>query len=402
MTKVPKNWRLLALSDCATIERGRFSHRPRNAPEFYGGCIPFVQTGDVSNSGGVITAYSQTLNERGLSISKLFPKGTLLMTIAANIGDVAELGFDSACPDSLVAILPKDGLNSGYLRRYLEFLKARIHYLAPQNAQKNISVEFLEPLPVLLPPLPEQQKIAAILGAWDRAIEKLQTLVKAKTERLGALRQQILTGTRRFPKFNEHSWVTKRVGDLLKSVNHYEKWDDRRTFKLAGVRRNSGGVFFRDELLGAEIKVKVCKKIHSGDFLISRRQITWGGMSIVPPEFHGYDVNDEYEVLTVRDPAAFDMRFFHYLSQTARLKNLAYLASNGVFAERLRLNFDLDAFLHQPIRVPSLKEEQLKIVAVLDSCVREIRLLEAELDALKQQKRGLMQKILTGTIRVKP
>lgn len=268
-------------------------------------------------------------------------------------------------------------------------------------SMKNISKSVFLDLEVPSPPVTEQRKIAAILGAWDRGIEKLQALVTAKVERLRALGHQLLTGTRRFPEFKRQTWVSKRIGDILVPVNRYEKWDDKRVFKLAGVRRNSGGLFFRDELLGSEIKVKTCKKIHSGDFLISRRQITWGGMSIVPPEFHGFDVNDEYEVLQVKDAAQFDMRFFHYLSQTAWLKNLAYLASNGVFAERLRLNFDLDAFLNHSIQIPSAKQEQLKVITLLDTCANEIRLLETELAALKLQKRGLMQKLLTGEVRVK-
>ncbi len=191
MTKArPPGWRAATLAECAAIERGKFAHRPRNAPQFYGGDIPFVQTGDVSNSGGVISSFSQTLNERGLAISKMFPKGTLLMTIAANIGDVAELGFDAACTDSLVAISPKDGLVSGFLRRYLEFIKPRVHYLAPQNAQKNISVEFLEPLMILIPPLSEQTKITSVFSACDKGIHTLEALVAAKSDRLTALRRQ--------------------------------------------------------------------------------------------------------------------------------------------------------------------------------------------------------------------
>lgn len=269
------------------------------------------------------------------------------------------------------------------------------------GAQPNINSAEFASFTIPLPNLPEQRQLSAMLGAWDKAFEKLQSLVISKRDQLNGLRQYVLSGKRRFPEYKSKAWLTKKIGDILKPVNRYEDWNETRSFKLAGVRRNSGGVFFRDELLGTEIKVKVCKKIHTGDFLISRRQITWGGMSIVPPEFHGYDVNDEYEVLQVRDAAMFDMRFFHYLSQTAILKNLAYLASNGVFAERLRLNFDLKTFLKQPIRIPPTKAEQLKIISLLDGCVREINLLEAELDALKLQKRGLMQKLLTGEKRVK-
>ena len=96
-----------SLSDVAVLERGKFSARPRNDPKFFGGGIPFIQTGDVTNSNGRIMSYTQTLNDEGLRVSKQFPRETLFFTIAANIGDVGIASFDTACPDSLVAILPK-------------------------------------------------------------------------------------------------------------------------------------------------------------------------------------------------------------------------------------------------------------------------------------------------------
>jgi type I restriction enzyme, S subunit len=90
---VPEYWEVRRLEEVATIERGKFAHRPRNDPHFYGGSIPFIQTGDVAKAGGHITTYSQTLNELGLSVSRVFPKGTIVLTIAANIGDTGSLNW---------------------------------------------------------------------------------------------------------------------------------------------------------------------------------------------------------------------------------------------------------------------------------------------------------------------
>ena len=105
---VPEHWEIQRLADTAAIERGKFTHRPRNDPEFYGGAIPFIQTGDVTLSNGHVRHYSQTLNANGLAVSRIFPKGTIVITIAANIGYTGILDFDSAFPDSLVAISPQD------------------------------------------------------------------------------------------------------------------------------------------------------------------------------------------------------------------------------------------------------------------------------------------------------
>src|SRR5947208_4211783 len=118
--RIPGSWRVTTLGEVAELERGRFTHRPRNEPRFYGGRTPFVQTGDVVQAGGRIRRFSQTLNEAGVAISRVFPEGTLLITIAANIGFTGILTFPSACPDSLIGITPKQGVDAEYLNYYLQ------------------------------------------------------------------------------------------------------------------------------------------------------------------------------------------------------------------------------------------------------------------------------------------
>ena len=102
----PAHWAVMRISQVSEVLRDRFAHRPRNDPALYDGRYPFVQTGDVARSRKEITEYRQTLNERGLRISKIFPEGTLVMTIAANIGDVAVLDFAACFPDSIVGFVP--------------------------------------------------------------------------------------------------------------------------------------------------------------------------------------------------------------------------------------------------------------------------------------------------------
>ena len=135
------DWETLKLDELARIERGRFSPRPRNDPKYYGGDIPFVQTGNVSRASIYIREYSQTLNEKGLAVSKLFPKSTILMTIAANIGDVAILNFDSACPDSLVAFTPKNNVDRKWFFHVLTTMKSKFDRMSTWNhAQKNLEL----------------------------------------------------------------------------------------------------------------------------------------------------------------------------------------------------------------------------------------------------------------------
>ncbi|MEA5612932.1 type I restriction-modification system subunit M N-terminal domain-containing protein [Nodularia spumigena] len=104
--KIPNHWEVIKVKHLTKILRGKFTHRPRNDPRFYDGQYPFIQTGDVANANKFIMEYTQTLNENGYAVSKEFPSGTLVMTIAANIGDMAILNFNACFPDSIVGFLP--------------------------------------------------------------------------------------------------------------------------------------------------------------------------------------------------------------------------------------------------------------------------------------------------------
>jgi type I restriction enzyme S subunit len=191
--QMPESWKVLRLEDVAMIERGKFSHRPRNAPEFYGGKIPFIQTGDVANSNGHIRAYSQTLNERGLLISRLFPRGTIVITIAANIGFTGILDFDSAFPDSLIGLTPTEAVLPEYLNYYLVTQQPEMDRKAPRGTQKNINIEFLKPWPVVVPQREEQAAIAEVLKVCDAKIEGLQTETSLLEELFRAMLDELMT-----------------------------------------------------------------------------------------------------------------------------------------------------------------------------------------------------------------
>jgi type I restriction enzyme S subunit len=149
----PKGWPTQTFRDIGTLDRGKSRHRPRDAPHLYGGPHPFVQTGDVARSGGVITAYAQTYSDAGLAQSKLWPVGTLCITIAANIAETGVLAFEACFPDSVVGFLPGENVRTDYIQNWLHFLKPTLAAQAPQAAQKNINLEILRNLNVPIPPM---------------------------------------------------------------------------------------------------------------------------------------------------------------------------------------------------------------------------------------------------------
>jgi len=191
---IPAQWQVSRLDEVAAIERGKFAHRPRNDPRFYGGAIPFIQTGDVTKSDGRVSEYSQTLNDLGLSVSRVFPKGTIVLTIAANIGDCGILEFDSAFPDSLVGITPQHSLSNEYLNVYLRTQKHEMDRLAPRGTQKNINIRFLEPWPVVVPPSEGQNRIVAIIATINRKLKAEESHRAALSGLFDSMLHNVMTG----------------------------------------------------------------------------------------------------------------------------------------------------------------------------------------------------------------
>ena len=158
--EIPDQWDVVEMASIASVERGKFAHRPRNEPRFYGGQYPFIQTGDVAACDGFIRTYGQTLNEDGLALSRLFPSGTILLTIAANIGSTGIATFDVAFPDSLVGIQTGPRVDTRFLELVLQDRRRVLDRFAPESAQKNINLNTLRPLKIPLPDMSEQIKIA--------------------------------------------------------------------------------------------------------------------------------------------------------------------------------------------------------------------------------------------------
>ena len=167
--ELPEGWEWSYLSDIGILARGRSKHRPRNDPTLYAdGTIPLVQTGDVARSNGCINTYSALYNQLGLSQSKLWNKGTLCITIAANIADSGILNFDACFPDSVVGFTPyKNEIPVLYFHYFMMTIKSTLEKFAPSTAQKNINIDILSQLFFPCPPLEE----------FHRIVDKVQNLL---------------------------------------------------------------------------------------------------------------------------------------------------------------------------------------------------------------------------------
>jgi type I restriction enzyme S subunit len=185
---------LRLLPEVANIARGKFGHRPRNEPTFYGGNVPFIQIGDISGAKRYIRKYSQTLNEQGLAISRIFPAGTVVIAITgATIGVTGILTFDSCFPDSIVGIQAKSDVTTPeFIYFAIEHAKKAALAEATQTTQPNINLKNLERLQVRVPSLDEQRRIVAHLDELQEKADSVEKLRTGSVIELDALMPSIL------------------------------------------------------------------------------------------------------------------------------------------------------------------------------------------------------------------
>jgi type I restriction enzyme, S subunit len=180
-----EEWEKRKLPDLGELGRGKSKHRPRNDVRLYGGPYPFIQTGDIANSGGLIDKHSQTYSEFGFSQSKLWPAQTVCITIAANIADTAILSYPACFPDSVVGFIANPAeCYPKFIKWSIDVISEALESFAPATAQKNINLGILYDIDIALPPLPEQQEIV-------RRVETLFALADRLEARLGEVRKVV-------------------------------------------------------------------------------------------------------------------------------------------------------------------------------------------------------------------
>jgi type I restriction enzyme S subunit len=208
LRELPAHWQVQQVKRNCALVRGQFTHRPRNDPALYDGPHPFVQTGDITAAGKFIRTYSQTLNELGLSVSKQFPKGTLVMSIAANIGDVAILDFEACFPDSMIGMIPGPKTNLDFLYYLMRAMRGILLRSAVLSTQLNLNYVRIGTNFAPFPPLQEQVAIAAYLDEKEREFEAILATIQAQIDTLTSYRKSLIhecvTGQRRITEADLH------------------------------------------------------------------------------------------------------------------------------------------------------------------------------------------------------
>lgn len=189
-----EGWADLTLREvCTDYGRGKSKHRPRNDPKLFSGKYPFIQTGDVRNSDHLITGYSTTYNESGLAQSKLWPKGTICITIAANIAETGILDFDACFPDSIIGlVIDETKASSTYVEFLLQSVRSILKAKGKGSAQDNINLATFENEKFPFPPLKNQLAVVERLREISSSVRQLESNYQQKLATLAELKQSLL------------------------------------------------------------------------------------------------------------------------------------------------------------------------------------------------------------------
>jgi type I restriction enzyme S subunit len=375
---VPSGWQAGVIEDIAKVSSGGTPSR-QNDSYWLGGSVPWVTTTEVKF--GVITNTEQKITEEGLknSSAKLFPKDTILMAMygqGKTRGQVAKLGIEACTNQACAALQLNEGFEVDYYYQYLVSQYENIRNLANSGGQQNLSGGIIKGIHVPMPPLPEQRKIAKILSSWDRAISTNECLIDNSKQQKKALMQQLLTGKKR---------LLDNTGTQFGA-----KWDD---VTIGSVLSIGGGKDYK-HLSSGNIPV-----YGSGGHMLNVSEYLYDGESVCIGRKGTIDkpmfLNGKFWTV---DTLFYTHSFINSLPQFVYQYFLTinwrkYSEASGVpslsksIIEKIR------------IKLPTLPEQKI-ITEVLINADKEIGLLEQQLDDLKQEKKALMQQLLTGKRRV--
>lgn len=390
--KIPEGWSVKKISDLGTTVSG--GTPDTNNPEYWDGDVLWVTPSEVSAlSNRFIWDTERKITEKGLKLSsaKLLPVNSLIICTRATIGDCCINKKPICTNQGFKNIIVTDN-NVDFLYYLISKNKHELIRKACGSTFLEISKKDIDNLKFPIPPLPEQEKIAEILGTWDEAIEKLSSLIEQKKLLKKGLMQKLLTGKVRLPGFTQ-PWKEVKLGNFCRtfsggtpSVNNASFYDGNIPFIRSGEIHLTSTALFISE---SGLTNSAAKLVEKGDILFALYGATSGEVDI--SKINGA-INQA--ILCIK-PLSLNKYFLKDILEYKKQNILNKYLQGG------QGNLSAEIIKSLKIYIPSDISEQQAIANVLSTADDEINLLNQKLEALKEQKKGLMQQLLTGNIRVK-
>lgn len=395
---IPCEWEVKKLEEVIESLTNGLTYDPGGTSGYPITRIETIADGTINSSKVGFTPYFDSFEKFKLK------KGDILYS---HINSVAQIGKTAFCADdyeilhgmNLLRLRTKSTINSKFIFYLLNSKYGRKSAFSGAKRavnQASLSTAEIKLFQFSFPSLLEQNKITNCLSTWDEAITKTQAVIAQKELAKKWLMQQLLTGKKRLPGFGGE-WKKYQYETLLKVIKRTTKWDNQELHNLISVRRRSGGIFARESLYGHQILVKDLRTVKAGDFLFSKMQIVHGASAVVTEEFENSKISGSYISVVAKDPTILSMEYFNLNSQRPYFYHQTYISSYGVHIEKM--TFDFEGFLTLEMNLPPM-EEQVAIINCIKVSDNEITLLKTKLEKLKEQKKGLMQMLLTGKKRL--
>ncbi len=399
----PIEWKVVQADEiCSKITKGT---TPPKSDIVEDRDIPFLRVNNLTFEGRLnetnnLLFVSESAHRSSLARSIAYPKDILMNIVGPPLGKVvllpetfAEYNLNQAI---IIYRLDPGKTNIPYFLNYLKSSYAQ-YWLSLRSkktsGQQNLTIDQCKEPPVPPPSLPEQQKIAHILSSWDKAIEKLESLIVAKQKRKKALMQQLLTGKKRFPGF-EGEWKEIHLKRIISEVKLRNK--NSLVTRVLSVTNRNGFVLPAEQFSRqvASDDLSNYKIIRRGQFGYNPSRINVGSFA----RLNRYDeglLSPMYVIFSINEKVLDSDFFLNWMSSHEAKQRISSSTQGTV---RDSVVFDaLSSFL---INLPPIEEQQ-KIASILSAANSEITIQKKQLNALKQQKKGLMHQLLTGKKRVK-
>lgn len=390
--KIPKDWEVKRIGKMTKTLAGGTPSTSNVA--FWGGEIKWMSSGELNLK--KVYDVEGRITELGLksSSTRILPPYCVLIGLAGQgktRGTVAMNMIELCTNQSVAAILPAPDFSEEYLYYNLDFRYDELRQLSTGDGGRGgLNLNIINSVQIPLPPLSEQKAIAKVLSTSDAVIHAIEKLIAQKELRKKWLMQQLLTGKIRLRGF-ECEWKEVPLSEMFAERNETKYFD----LPLLSIGQN--GVYPQDESVkkdtSNEDKSKY-KRICPGDIGYNTMRM-WQGRSALSG-LEGI-VSPAYTVVTPKKNA--DSLFFSYLFKMPKMTNLFWRNSQGLVDDTLNCKFK--DFSIVKVMLPQSKEEQTAIAQVLQVADKEIGLLKAKAEKLREQKKGLMQQLLTGKVRLK-
>jgi type I restriction enzyme, S subunit len=372
--QLPEGWKRTALDSICDLQAGKFVPASEILETCNGSFYPCY-------GGNGLRGFVKDYSHNGT-----FP---LIGRQGALCGNINKASGKFYATEHAVVATPNTNIEVEWL--YYQLIHANLNKYATGAAQPGLSVKNIKEVPFVVPPLPEQKAIADLLSTWDEAIEKTERLIQAKEKRFKWLLRELISKPRNTQK--DAKWKKVKIGSFL-TESRISGTNGRDAHKIT-VKLYGKGVIAKDEKrIGSETTQYYVRK--SGQFIYSKLDFLNGAFGIIPEELDGFESTLDLPAFDISDSVSKEW-FLYYLIRPEYYTRQLGLAKGQRKARRVNPS----EFLNSKIPFPPL-EIQNQIAETLSAAQYEIDLLKQLADKYKTQKRGLMQKMLTGEWRVKP